>query len=92
MTSVPKVTFAEAGAPPDDANVSVKALGDKSLEGISDRSISSINAQLITHGWIKRPLNLDRLPEKDHLAITTVLFDLLGASIVSRYTDSHRSA
>lgn len=49
----------------------------------SEPTISSINAQLISHGWIKKPLNLDKLPEKDHLAVTTALFDLLGSSTAS---------
>ena len=38
----------------------------------------------MTHGWAKRPLNLDALSDKDHADVLAVLFDLIGASIVSR--------
>jgi hypothetical protein len=50
--------------------------------GPSTATLSSINAQLISHGWAKRPLNLSKLPEKDHAEVVTVLFELLGSSVV----------
>jgi hypothetical protein len=55
----------------------------KSEAGPPNSTLSSINAQLISHGWTKRPLNLERLSEKDQQAVTAVLFDLLGSSVVS---------
>ena len=48
----------------------------------SNTSLSSINSQLITHGWVKRPLDLDALAERDHNEVIRVLFELLGASVV----------
>lgn len=51
--------------------------------GPSTATLSSINAQLISHGWAKRPLNLSKLSEKDHAEVITVLFELLGSSVVS---------
>lgn len=51
----------------------------------SSSTLSSINSQLLTHGWAKRPLNLDALSEKQHNDVVSVLFELLGASVVSRY-------
>ena len=51
--------------------------------GPSTATLSSINAQLISHGWAKRPLHLSKLSEKDHAEVVTVLFELLGSSVVS---------
>ncbi|WVQ71848.1 hypothetical protein IAR50_001390 [Cryptococcus sp. DSM 104548] len=43
--------------------------------------LSTINAQLMSHGWAKRPLNLSALSQKDHNEIVAVLFELLGSSV-----------
>ena len=51
-------------------------------------NLSSINAQLITHGWAKRPLKLDKLGDKDQAEVVTVLYELLGACVVSLATST----
>lgn len=51
--------------------------------GPSHTSLSTINAQLISHGWAKRPLNLDALKERDQADVVAVLFELIGAGVVS---------
>ncbi|TYJ52148.1 hypothetical protein B9479_007245 [Cryptococcus floricola] len=43
--------------------------------------LSTINSQLMSHGWAKRPLQLNALSEKDHNDVVAVLFELLGASV-----------
>ena len=45
-------------------------------------TLSAINAQLLSHGWTKRPLDLSALDEKNHTEVVTVLFELLGSSLV----------
>jgi len=47
--------------------------------------LSAINAQLLSHGWTKRPLNLSALDEKNHTDVVTVLFELLGTSVVCTF-------
>ncbi|KAK4687754.1 hypothetical protein P7C73_g2366, partial [Tremellales sp. Uapishka_1] len=44
-------------------------------------TLSSINSQLLTHGWAKRPLNLNALAEKDFNEVVAVLFELIGAGV-----------
>ncbi|EIW70060.1 hypothetical protein TREMEDRAFT_30323, partial [Tremella mesenterica DSM 1558] len=48
--------------------------------------LSSINAQLLSHGWAKRPLNLDALTGKDYEDVVGVLFELLGSSVTNLET------
>ncbi|GFZ45799.1 hypothetical protein JCM24511_03529 [Saitozyma sp. JCM 24511] len=58
----------------------------------SSSTLSSINSQLLTHGWAKRPLNLDALSEKQHNDVVSVLFELLGASVTNLETLDDLSA
>ncbi|WVR05359.1 hypothetical protein IAU60_002373 [Kwoniella sp. DSM 27419] len=43
--------------------------------------LSSINVQLINHGYVKKPLSLEALSNKDHNEVVTVLCDLLGVTV-----------
>lgn len=45
-------------------------------------SLSAINAQLLSHGWTKRPLKLSALSEADYSEVVAVLFELLGSNVV----------
>lgn len=56
---------------------------DESVASSSNDSLSSLNSQLLSHGWSKRPLNLDALSERDLGEVISVFFELLGSSIVS---------
>ena len=92
-TLVQTVSFAPL--PNENASVTHQEVLQDSQAGPSMATLSSINAQLISHGWAKRPLNLSKLPEKDHAEVVTVLFELLGSSVVSyfvfwsrQYTDN----
>ena len=64
---------------------------DAPEESSQSSSLSSINAQLISHGWSKKPLNLGKLSEKDHSHVVSVLYELLGSSVVrsARHTVAH---
>lgn len=55
---------------------------DYSVGSSSSGSLSSLNSQLLTHGWSKRPLNLDGLSERDLADVVAVFFELLGSSLV----------
>lgn len=63
----------------------VQAWGYGAYRNSSDdpSTLSAINAQLLSHGWTKRPLNLSALYEKDYTEVVTVLFELLASSVVS---------
>jgi len=61
---------------------STHAEDNATRESSQSSSLSSINAQLISHGWAKKPLNLGKLSEKDHTYVVSVLYELLGASVV----------
>lgn len=39
----------------------------------------------MSHGWAKKPLNLGALSQKDHNEVVGVLFELMGASVVSSF-------
>ncbi|KAK8869584.1 hypothetical protein IAR55_000151 [Kwoniella newhampshirensis] len=52
-----------------------------STSTILSAELSSINSQLLTHGWARRPLNLEALSQKDYNEVVGVLFDLIGASV-----------
>ncbi|ORY28317.1 Afadin and alpha-actinin-binding-domain-containing protein [Naematelia encephala] len=47
----------------------------------SSLSLSSINTQLLSHGWAKRPLNLEALSQRDLNDVTAVLYELIGAGV-----------
>ncbi|WWC60878.1 uncharacterized protein I303_103454 [Kwoniella dejecticola CBS 10117] len=56
---------------------------DFSVSTIYSAELSSINSQLINHGWTKKPLDLSALGAKDHNDVVSVLFELLGASVAN---------
>ncbi|OCF44171.1 hypothetical protein I317_01963 [Kwoniella heveanensis CBS 569] len=56
----------------DAANSSVDALSAE---------LSTINVQLINHGWAKKPLDLSALGKKEHNEAVGVLFELLGSNV-----------
>ncbi|WVF71962.1 hypothetical protein IAT40_006772 [Kwoniella sp. CBS 6097] len=43
--------------------------------------LSTINVQLMNHGWAKKPLDLSALGTKEHNEVVGVLFDLLGSNV-----------
>ncbi|WRT67356.1 uncharacterized protein IL334_004327 [Kwoniella shivajii] len=45
--------------------------------------LSTINTQLLNHGWAKKPLNLTSLSEKNYNEVVSVLYDLLGSSVTN---------
>lgn len=45
--------------------------------------LSALNAQLMNHGWAKRPLNLDALDDRSRIDVVTTMFEMLGAHVVS---------
>lgn len=55
----------------------------RSSSTTASSSLSSINYQLLTHGWAKRPLNLDALSEHHFHEVVSVLYALIGAGVVS---------
>ncbi|WWC69229.1 uncharacterized protein I206_103166 [Kwoniella pini CBS 10737] len=56
---------------------------DSSAATAYSAELTSINAQLLNHGWTKKPLDLSALSTKGHNDVTTVLFELLGASVTN---------
>lgn len=56
---------------------------DSSTATVLSAELTTINSQLMSHGWAKRPLNLDALSQKDYNEVVAVLFELMGASVVS---------
>lgn len=46
------------------------------------RSVSSLNTQLLAHGYAKRPLKLDRLSDNEQVHVANVITELLGATVV----------
>lgn len=53
------------------------------LSPLKGHSVSSLNNQLLAHGFAKRPLRLDALPDNEQVAVTAVIVELLGANVVS---------
>lgn len=45
--------------------------------------LSALNAQLMNHGWAKRPLSLDALDDRSRIDVVTTMFEMLGAHVVS---------
>ncbi|WVQ78472.1 hypothetical protein IAT38_000558 [Cryptococcus sp. DSM 104549] len=54
---------------------------DDSTATILSAELSTINSQLMSHGWAKKPLNLGALGQKDYNDVVAVLFELLGAGV-----------
>ncbi|WVQ69849.1 uncharacterized protein L199_008070 [Kwoniella botswanensis] len=54
---------------------------DATTSTVFSAELSTINSQLINHGWTKRPLDLSALSAKDHNEVVSVLFELLGSSV-----------
>ncbi|WWD01162.1 hypothetical protein V866_008101 [Kwoniella sp. B9012] len=54
---------------------------DTTTSTVFSAELSTINSQLINHGWTKRPLDLSALSAKDHNEVVSVLFELLGSSV-----------
>ncbi|OXG21666.1 hypothetical protein C366_01349 [Cryptococcus neoformans Tu401-1] len=54
---------------------------DSSIATILSAELTTINSQLMSHGWAKKPLNLGALSQKDHNEVVGVLFELMGASV-----------
>ncbi|OCF55871.1 hypothetical protein L486_06627 [Kwoniella mangroviensis CBS 10435] len=54
---------------------------DTTTSTVFSAELSTINSQLINHGWTKRPLDLSALSAKDHNEVVSVLFELLGSSM-----------
>lgn len=59
------------------------------LSPLRDHSVSSLNTQLLAHGFAKRPLRLDALPDAEQVNVTGVLVELLGANVVSPSSSHH---
>ncbi|WWD16154.1 hypothetical protein CI109_100579 [Kwoniella shandongensis] len=72
-------TVQTAGASAVSSHDNAGPDGDSST--LLTAELSTINSQLITHGWAKRPLRLQALSEKDYNEVVGVLFELLGASV-----------
>ncbi|TXT13634.1 hypothetical protein VHUM_01001 [Vanrija humicola] len=51
--------------------------------GSSSVSISSLNSQLLAHGYAKRPLNLSALSDNEQANVSYVVSELLGASVAN---------
>jgi hypothetical protein len=58
------------------------ASSPETMSAVFGSSLSSLNSQLMNHGWTKRPLNLEALGEREQNDVVAVLFELLGASVV----------
>ncbi|WVW82844.1 hypothetical protein I302_104856 [Kwoniella bestiolae CBS 10118] len=54
---------------------------DTTASTVFSAELSTINSQLLNHGWTQRPLDLSSLSTKDHNEVVSVLFDLLGSSV-----------
>ncbi|WWD09906.1 hypothetical protein V865_008035 [Kwoniella europaea PYCC6329] len=54
---------------------------DTTASTVFSAELSTINSQLINHGWTKCPLDLSALSAKDHNEVVSVLFELLGSSV-----------
>lgn len=50
---------------------------------VESRSLSSINAELVSHGFAKRPLKLDALSSADQAQLASVLCEILQSNSVS---------
>lgn len=48
----------------------------------SSRSVSSLNSRLLAHGYAKNPINLSGLSDTDQAHVSSVIAELLGASVV----------
>ncbi|EJT50384.1 hypothetical protein A1Q1_00362 [Trichosporon asahii var. asahii CBS 2479] len=53
------------------------------LSPLKVHSVSSLNTQLLAHGFAKRPLRLDNLTDAEQINVTSVIVELLGANVVS---------
>ena len=51
-------------------------------ESKPSRGLESLNSQLMTHGWTKKPMRLDALSSKDLAHVVGIMFELLGSSVV----------
>jgi hypothetical protein len=58
----------------------------KESKKTSCSKLSSLNAQLVAHGYTKRSLRLDALSSSDQAQVASVIADLLNASSVSDNT------
>ncbi|WVO20922.1 uncharacterized protein IAS62_002223 [Cryptococcus decagattii] len=54
---------------------------DSSTATVLSAELTTINSQLMSHGWAKRPLNLGALGHRDYNEVVAVLFELMGASV-----------
>lgn len=62
----------------------IATMGDSPpLSPIKGPSVSSLNTQLLAHGFAKRPLRLDALSDAEQVNVTGVIVELLGANVVS---------
>lgn len=61
------------------------AMGDgrKEHDSGGSTSMEALNTQLAAHGYCKRPLRLDKLSSSEQAQVATVIYELLGASVVS---------
>ena len=44
--------------------------------------LTSLNAELISHGWIKRPLSLNGLSERELGEVIGAIYEVVGSAIV----------
>ncbi|WVN86665.1 uncharacterized protein L203_101836 [Cryptococcus depauperatus CBS 7841] len=73
--------MARLGGPSKSVRIELPGDTSSSTATYLSAELSTINSQLLSHGWAKKPLNLDALSQSDHNDFVAVLFELLGASI-----------